>query len=877
MSGQTEKQIAVTVPHTITDWIGSGFCVSSRSGVGVSDKFKVTVFQPFFVSFTLPYSLVRGERVAIPVSVFNYLSAGCLQVKLVVEQNEDFDLIIVNNNNTGDSNTRRSRSAAHMGQLRVCARTTATHSFHLVARQLGHINFTVQATSEPSRDSDEYNSVETVAMATASDIVTRQLLIKCEGKEEEYTKSAYVCTSSDSASNAAGDWSLTLPDDVIADSARAQINVIGDVMGPALGGLDQLLKLPTGCGEQNMLKFAPNIYVLEYLTNTEQLTSSVRDKAVDFLRTGYQRELRYRHRDGSYSAFGESDDEGSLWLTSFVVRSFARARPFIFIDPADLSASIDWIRAQQLENGCFRPVGRVLHKAMKGGLQGDSQTGLTAYVIISLLEANVSRTDETVTNAVSCIAMQQDTDSVYTLSLIYYAYSLYGMDVTYKRNVLDRLQAKAISQGGLTHWESGSSDGARSPAASVEMTSYVLLATLHGLDQSQVTSVLPIVRWLSTQRNSYGGFSSTQDTVLALQALSQFASRIYSPQTAGDVTVTLSGRGLQGRGRSFVVNSSNRLLLQTETRITLPASLHYSLTGSGCALVQAAVKYNRQMVQADQPQAAFTLRARIKRTESSCTTNHLRVCVRYNDNDTASNMAVVAINMVSGWLPDKTSVHALKNSALLGIKRSDIDKDVIQLYFNELDAVERCWTVVLKRTITVSNTRPATVHVYDYYEPEKFAMTEYRTSCGKGSGSDVTPDVGHVVAARTTRQRRRRRNKCPVCALPSGTSVQQVICQARYAYRLSVRDNSMMRLLATLRRPSSDDDSERRHVSVDVKYVIHRRCQCPPLTAGSDVLVLTSTELPANRRRIRLKLKSSSVSVLPYDVDADVMDCPPAA
>jgi len=79
-SGQTEKNIRLTIPHTITDWVGSGFCVSSRSGVGVSDKFKVTAFQPFFVSFTLPYSLVRGERVAIPVSVFNYLSTGCLQV-----------------------------------------------------------------------------------------------------------------------------------------------------------------------------------------------------------------------------------------------------------------------------------------------------------------------------------------------------------------------------------------------------------------------------------------------------------------------------------------------------------------------------------------------------------------------------------------------------------------------------------------------------------------------------------------------------------------------------------------------------------------------------------------------------------------------------
>ena len=34
-------------------------------------------------------------------------------------------------------------------------------------------------------------------------------------------------------------------------------------------------------------------------------------------------------------------------------------------------------------------------------------------------------------------------------------------------------------------------------------------------------------------------------------------------------------------------------------------------------------------------------------------------CCRYNGNDGASNMAVVAINMVSGWLPDKNSVHAV--------------------------------------------------------------------------------------------------------------------------------------------------------------------------------------------------------------------------
>ena len=28
---------------------------------------------------------------------------------------------------------------------------------------------------------------------------------------------------------------------------------------------------------------------------------------------GYQRELTYKRKDGSYSAFGNSDKEGSLW------------------------------------------------------------------------------------------------------------------------------------------------------------------------------------------------------------------------------------------------------------------------------------------------------------------------------------------------------------------------------------------------------------------------------------------------------------------------------------------------------------------------------------------------------------------------------------
>lgn len=57
-------------------------------------------------------------------------------------------------------------------------------------------------------------------------------------------------------------------------------------MGPALQNLDHLLMMPFGCGEQNMVQFAPNIFILQYLKKTKQLYPEIEEKALKFLRTG---------------------------------------------------------------------------------------------------------------------------------------------------------------------------------------------------------------------------------------------------------------------------------------------------------------------------------------------------------------------------------------------------------------------------------------------------------------------------------------------------------------------------------------------------------------------------------------------------------------
>lgn len=57
-------------------------------------------------------------------------------------------------------------------------------------------------------------------------------------------------------------------------------------MGPTLNHLGNLLRLPFGCGEQNMIHFAPNVFVLKYLQKTRQLSPDVERETTDYLVQG---------------------------------------------------------------------------------------------------------------------------------------------------------------------------------------------------------------------------------------------------------------------------------------------------------------------------------------------------------------------------------------------------------------------------------------------------------------------------------------------------------------------------------------------------------------------------------------------------------------
>lgn len=72
------KDVPLTAPDTITTWETETLCLSPL-GFGLAPRQKLTVFQPFFLELTLPYSIKRGEHFELKATVFNFLSK-CIMV-----------------------------------------------------------------------------------------------------------------------------------------------------------------------------------------------------------------------------------------------------------------------------------------------------------------------------------------------------------------------------------------------------------------------------------------------------------------------------------------------------------------------------------------------------------------------------------------------------------------------------------------------------------------------------------------------------------------------------------------------------------------------------------------------------------------------------
>ncbi|KAM9475883.1 alpha-2-macroglobulin-like protein 1 [Clarias gariepinus] len=693
-----------TVPDSITTWHAGAFC-TSPIGFGVAPSAELTAFQPFFVSLTMPSSVIRGEVFTLKATIFNYLQS-CMMVKVTLAQSKQFSVQVC----VGCSYTQY-----------LCADESWTFSWTFTALVLGKVSINVTAEAVQSTSLCSKSPV-TVPEKGRIDTIINTLLVKPEGKKVYTTFNMLLCPQDGTAEEKV---SLTLPAVYVEGSATASVSVLGDLMGRALQNLASLLAMPYGCGEQNMLNFAPNIFIMKYLQSTNQLTPAVRSTANNYLVNGYQRELNYKHTDGSYSAFGMSDPSGNTWLTAFVMKSFGNARPFIFIDGAVLDQAKAWLGRQQQADGCFASVGKLIHTNMQGGVN-DAVT-LSAYVTAAMMELDYTVTDPVVNKSLTCLRNAcPKVSSTYTKALLFYTFTL-ARDQGMRSSLMTDLGSQAIISADGRHW-SNANDKSVKNSLGVEITSYVLLGLMSGpvIAWFDVGYSASIVHWLSRQQNSFGGFESTQDTVVALQALAKYSLATYSPQGALTVTVT-SPSGLKN---TFNVTQVNRLLYQEAQLQEVPGNYSVNTKGQGCVYVQFSLQYN---IPPPPDQSLFTISAS---ASGNCKVQNpsllLTITVTYNGQRSETNMVIIDIKPLSGFSLKKTSVHLMNSTTNSNgaVKRVDQRDGDTFIYLDGLTRGEKkVYTMTIVQDIVVNNLKPAVVTVYDYYETNEKAVTVYTSPC----------------------------------------------------------------------------------------------------------------------------------------------------
>ncbi len=677
----------VEAPDSITTWDLRAVAVSPAKGLGISES-SLRVFQPFFLQADLPYSSIRGEEFPVKIALYNYLdSAQKIQVDL--ESSDWFDLV-------GASSV------------------TVT----VAPNDVGSAEFTIRPTSIGAK------LVKVTARSTeAADAVNKSMIVEPEGVPREVVENLVVPAGS------ARELSLPLPAALglrqswVPDSARAYVAVTGSLLAQTIDGLDQLLQMPFGCGEQNMILFAPDTFILKYLKSTNQLKPEIQAKAEMLLITGYQRELTYRHRDGSFSAFGEDDDSGSLWLTAFVLKSFAQAKDLTFVDPDVLAEAAAWITSVQKNDGSFEQVGFICHEDMMGGVKGKDT--LTAFVTIALVEAGKS---DAAGKAIEYLEGRLDSISdPYGLALTAYALELGNSAKA--QQAIDKMMDAAIEDENGLHWSSGPVlEGASGqigpagpgagprpvegmsidmiPSLDIEATGYATLAlTASGgrVDAGRAA------KWLVGQRNSQGGFGSTQDTVVALQALTEYAS-ISATDTNMTVTVTAGNVS-----KDISITPDNFDVTQV---VEVPAGVTVELSseGKGEAVVQGVLRYNIP----EAPVARSVFDIKVDYNTAQVAVNDLigiKASVTFNPPEPIkAGMVVVDISVPTGFAPVAESLDTLLTNKQ--IKRYDIAGRKVIVYIEDMNPGDTVGFTFEAQALYPVKAKSTVSSAYSYYTPD---------------------------------------------------------------------------------------------------------------------------------------------------------------
>uniref|UniRef100_A0A8C7JKE6 Complement C3 n=1 Tax=Oncorhynchus kisutch TaxID=8019 RepID=A0A8C7JKE6_ONCKI len=601
--------------------------LSCSIGICVSEPLKVIVWKNFFLDLKLPYSAVRNEQLEIKAILHNYMEES---ITVRVELKE-----------TSDVCSSASKKGRYIVTVMVDPRSTRSVPFVIIPMKLGLHTIEVKAS---------------VRDWGGRDGVKKELRVVVSG---------------------------ALANQVPNTPARTHISVTGEQLArtieAAISGspLGDLLRQPGGCGEQNMIGMTLPLIATHYLDTTKQWDKvglERRNQAVNYIQRGYEQELAYRKKDGSYAAFDH--EPSGTWLTAYVAKVFAMANPLIVISGDVLCSAVKWlVMKRQRPNGIFEETGKLLHPTMMGDVLGkDVDDTLTAFVLITMQEAHticikndgIRNLPESIEKAKQYLEFRnQHLTNPYSVALTSYALANEGklnQSILFKHSSTDR-----------THWPVSENH-----LLTLEATAYALLALVKA---GAFEEAGPIVRWLKSQGFQRGGESSTQSTIMVFQAVAEYMAK------AGKVKDIDLNVDIDISGRSEVVKwsfSKSTALLTRTDKVRTYAHISLFVTREKCKPI------------VHEPRTQFK-------------------------SDRNATMTILDISLLTGFVVDVEDLKQLSTGTERYIQRFEMDKNLSErgsliIYLDQVsNKLADKVAFRIHKVQDVGLLQPVGVTVYEYY------------------------------------------------------------------------------------------------------------------------------------------------------------------
>ncbi|KAM6162664.1 LOW QUALITY PROTEIN: alpha-2-macroglobulin-like protein 1 [Erethizon dorsatum] len=458
-----------------------------------------------------------------------------------------------------------------------------------------------------------------------SDALIKPVLVKPEAVLMEKNHSL-LCPKGKVASESV---SLELPVEVVSDSTKASITALGDLKGTTLQNLDRLVQMLSGYREQNMVIFAPvnRMQPLKWPASLKGLGmffEVITEISNHICFSGYQKVLTHKHSHGSSSTFGERDGAGN---TGFPSGATPQNKPKLH--------TISW-RSPSLTRFPLYPC------------------GLAAFVRKSSGHSWISifNDDKNIRDAVRWMTGKQ-----------------LPHDEEAKVHRVCKLPAVWATKAGLrlatmllctfqTQGEAGTCRGA--VGDEVSLVAYIMAALL---DRGKT-------------KEAYRGFSSTQDTFVAVQALAKNATIVY----VSSEKVSLDVKSTGNFQHTFNLHPAN-LVMQQETLANMPGHTLEAL-GQGCAYAQTMLRYN---IFPPKNVETFSLSVEVGKAGCEQPTSPsltLTIHTSYVGSHSSSNMATAEVRMLPGLSPTEGTKQLLLQQppgkkVESGTDKLDIDLEVL--------------------------------------------------------------------------------------------------------------------------------------------------------------------------------------------------------